>query len=379
MSPAVLRRLGQLVEGGVTLIGPRPERAIGLWDYPDSDAEVRELADVLWGTESTPAGQRKVGAGRVIWGRSIDDVMQADGVYPDLEIREDAATTALTEETLSGIPSPGGFDWIHRKIDQTDVYFIANLRNASAGGDFLFRVAGRQPELWDAVTGEIRDAAAFTQTEDGRTAVPLNLPPRGSIFVVFRKTIPRSQSGPADANWPTLSEVMEFKGPWTVKFDPEWGGPESVVFETLEDWTKRPEPGIRYYSGTATYRKTFDLPEAERNSPRPIYLDLGRVKNLATVRLNGKDLGPVWTAPWRVELTAAVQPTGNQLEIDVVNLWPNRLIGDAALPPAERFTVTNATAFTKDSPLLPSGLLGPVRILADKERAAQFSRKEGTQ
>ena len=260
------------------------------------------------------------------------------------------------------IPSPGGFDWIHRKIDQADVYFIANLRNASAGGDFLFRVAGRQPELWDAVTGEIRDAAAFTQTEDGRTTVPLNLPPRGSIFVVFRKSIPTSGDGSADANWPRLSEVMELKGPWTVNFDPQWGGPEAVVFEELEDWTKRPEPGIKYYSGTATYQKAFDLPEAARQGNRRVYLNLGKVKHLAQVRLTGKELGVVWTAPWQVELTAAMQPTGNRLEIDVVNLWPNRLIGDAALPPAQRFTVSNAVAFKKESPLLPSGLLGPVSV-----------------
>ena len=183
--------------------------------------------------------------------------------------------------------------------------------------------------------------------------------------MVFRKTIPTSQDGSADTNWPTLSEMMEFKGPWTVKFDPQWGGPEAVVFEELEDWTKRPEPGITYYSGTATYQKAFDLPEAVRQGNRRVYLNLGKVKHLAEVRLNGKELGVVWTAPWQVELTAAMQPTGNRLEIDVVNLWPNRLIGDAALPPAQRFTVTNATAFKKESPLLPSGLLGPVSVMVE--------------
>ena len=365
LSPAVLRKLVELVAGGVTLIGPRPERAIGLVDYPHCDAEVKALADALWPAESTPSGQRKVGAGRVIWGRSLDDVMRADGLSPDLEIKEDTATATLTGESLSGIPSPSGFDWIHRKIDQADVYFIANLRNASAGGDFFFRIAGRQPELWDAVSGEIRDAAAFTQTEDGRTTVPLIFPPRGSIFVVFRKTIPTSRDGSADANWPTLSEVMEFKGPWTVKFDPQWGGPEAVVFEELEDWTKRPEPGIKYYSGTATYQKSFDLPEAVRQGNQRVYLNLGKVKHLAEVRLNGKELGVAWTAPWQVELTPAMQPTGNRLEIDVVNLWPNRLIGDAVLPPAERFTITNLTAFKKESPLLPSGLLGPVSVMVE--------------
>jgi hypothetical protein len=365
LSPHVLHRLVDLVEGGVTLIGPRPQRAIGLTDHPDSDAEIRKLADSLWGTESPPAGQRKVGAGRVIWGQSIDDILQADGLAPDLEIHEDAATTALTEKTLCGIPSPGGFDWIHRKIGPTDVYFVANLRNVSASGDFVFRVAGRQPELWDAVTGDIRNAVAFTQTDDGRTTVPLKLPPRGSIFVVFQKPIPRTQHGPATTNWPNLTQATELDGPWTVRFDPKWGGPASVVFEELDDWTKRPESGIKYYSGTATYQITFDLPETLRGGKQSIYLNLGKVNNLAEVRLNGQELGVVWTAPWQVEITDAVQPQDNKLEIDVVNLWPNRLIGDAALPPDERLTVTNVTKFKKDSPLMPSGLLGPVTVQAE--------------
>jgi len=377
LSSDVLRKLGELVHGGVTLIGPRPERSIGLANYPHCDTEVSELADALWGTESTPAGQRKVGAGRVIWGHSIDDVMRADGLSPDLEIREDAATAALTEEMLSGIPSPGGFDWIHRRIDRADVYFIANLRNAPAGGDFLFRVAGRRPELWDAVTGEIRAAAAFTQTGDGRTTVPLNLPPRGSIFVVFRQTIPTSQNGPATANWPALAPAMEFQGPWTVQFDPEWGGPESVVFQELEDWTKRSEPGIKHYSGTATYQKTFDLPETVRQGKQRVYLNLGEVKNLAEVRLNGKELGVVWTAPWRVEITTALQSTGNRLEIDVVNLWPNRVIGDAALPPEKRLTKTNVTMFTPDTPLMPSGLLGPVSVVTSTVSPAPLKYRDG--
>ena len=137
-----------------------------------------------------------------------------------------------------------------------------------------------------------------------------------------------------------------------------------MVFEKLEDWTQRPEKGIKYYSGKATYEKTFDLPETVRPSGKRLYLDLGQVENVAEVRLNGKKLGVVWTAPWHVEITAAVQSAGNQLEIDVVNLWPNRLIGDAALPPEKRLTVTNVKRFSEDSPLLPSGLLGPVTLQA---------------
>jgi len=159
-----------------------------------------------------------------------------------------------------------------------------------------------------------------------------------------------------------MKEQEQIAGPWEVSFDPKWGGPQRVVFEKLDDWTKRPEPGIKFYSGTATYRKTFDLPKTIGESSRPVYLDLGRVENLAAVRLNGKDLGVVWTAPWQVDITAVMKPTGNKLEIDVVNLWPNRLIGDAAAGAGKRFTVTNVKTYKKDSPLLESGLLGPVTL-----------------
>jgi len=154
--------------------------------------------------------------------------------------------------------------------------------------------------------------------------------------------------------------VLTLAGPWTVTFDPAWGGPASIEFATLEDWTKRTEEGIRFYSGTATYVKRFDLGRPVQAGER-LWLDLGVVKNIAEVRLNGKKLGVVWTAPWRVEITGVVQATNNALEIDVVNLWPNRLLGDAALPPEQRRTRTNIKIDPK-SALLPSGLLGPVVV-----------------
>lgn len=190
--------------------------------------------------------------------------------------------------------------------------------------------------------------------------MPLEFAPRQSWFVVFRERA----SAPATRrhNFPVLATVAELGGAWTVRFDPKWGGPELVSFERLEDWTQRPEPGIRYYSGKATYTRTFDLPEAAHGSGKGLYLDLGKVKNVAEVRLNGRDLGVIWTAPWQVEITKAVRAAGNLLEIDVVNLWPNRLIGDAALPPDKRLTVTNAKKFKPGSPLLESGLLGPVTL-----------------
>jgi hypothetical protein len=148
-------------------------------------------------------------------------------------------------------------------------------------------------------------------------------------------------------------------GPWTVHFDTNWGGSASVEFNTLEDWTQRPEEGIKYYSGKARYIKRFEMSEIQTGAP--YFLETGIVKNIAELTLNGKKLGILWTAPWRVEVTGLLKPTGNELEITVVNCWPNRLIGDAALPPEKRLARTNIT-FKKEAPLMPSGLLGPVII-----------------
>jgi hypothetical protein len=198
--------------------------------------------------------------------------------------------------------------------------------------------------------------------------VPLKFEPKQSFFVVFRKGSTRTAKHAK--NFPEPRVVTELSGPWQVSFDPRWGGPEQVTFAKLDDWTKRPEDSIRYYSGTASYRRNFDLPKSEiSNLKSQIHLDLGRVKNLARVRLNGHDLSVLWTAPWRVDITRAVREKNNELEIEVVNLWPNRLIGDASLPKEQRRTVTNVGKFDRPgATLLESGLLGPVRLLATERR-----------
>ena len=333
VSPAVLQKIKALAQGGVTVVGPRPARATGLTNFPQCDEAVKKLADALWNVP-----------GRVISGKTLDEIVRKDGLAPDVEFRNVRPKARL--------------DWIHRRRGDIEIYFLSNQAAAPATAEVVFRVSGKQPELWDAVTGQIRDLPDWRE-KDGRTVVPLALAPRQSYFVVFRRKAKNAKNG---KNFPGLKQVAEIAGPWNVSFDPKWGEPKSVVFEKLVDWTKRPEPGIRYYSGTATYRKTFDLPETSRRGKTRIYLDLGRVRNLAAVRLNGKDLGVVWTAPWHMEITGAVKPTGNRLEIDVVNLWPNRLIGDAALPAGKRRTVTNVKTYKNNSPLLESGLLGPVTL-----------------
>jgi hypothetical protein len=349
VSPHVLGKIKALVEAGATAVGPRPERAPGLTDHPNCDAEVKRLADELWGEmgsgQAMERMERKVGRGRVIAGKTLREILAADGVPPDFEHRATAPDAQL--------------DFIHRTSPAAEIYFVSNQLNRPEKAECLFRVAGRQPEIWDPITGEHWEAGDFRQ-EKGRTMVPLEFGPRQSWFVLFRK--PAAEPKPKRSNFPTFAVAGELAGPWTVRFDPKWGGPESIVFDKLDDWTKRPEPGIKFYSGKATYLNTFDLPESARPPGQRLYLDLGSLKNVAQVRVNGQDAGVVWTAPWRIEITRLAQPTGNRLEIDVVNLWPNRLIGDAALPPGKRLTTTNVVKFKKDSPLMASGLFGPVTI-----------------
>jgi hypothetical protein len=367
--PAVARKVRDLVNAGATVIGPRPKASPSLQDYPACDGEVQAIAAELWDS------------GRVISGKPIGAVLAGLNVMPDFQAD---ATNVL---------------WIHRRIGNAEVYFVSNPDAAERVVNCTFRVAGRQPEFWDAMTGEIRDAGNYS-AEGERTRVPVRLEPRGSLFVVFQKPA-RGATGRTD--WPEFRPVQTLDGAWAVHFDSRWGGPGKVSFEALDDWSQRREPGIRYYSGTAVYEKEF--PGLKQARDTRYFLDLGRVKNLAEVRLNGRSLGTVWKPPFRVETTQALRRGKNKLEIRVTNLWPNRLIGDEqqpddcvwdyawkwdaagtnvpagqplkevpswlgdgkARPSAGRYTLTTWKFYAKDDPLLESGLLGPVRLLSAAE------------
>lgn len=369
ITPAVLGKIRKLVDGGVTLVGARPKHSLGLTNHPRAEQLVGEDADALWGKEEGTSGMRQVGAGRVIWGRKLEEVIRADGLDADVQFR--------------GVVAGNDMDWLHRHDSHQDIYFLANLSERTVSTEAVIRVSGRVPELWDPVTGEIRDLEEF-RAQGTRTAIPLQFAPKQSFFILFRRKATRSAASRA-RNFPALIELARLMGPWEVAFDPKLGGPRKVTFQQLEDWSRWPEEGIRYYSGRATYRKTFELPAG---SARRVFLDLGEVRNLAQVRLNGKDLGVVWTAPWRVDITeAAVRGKSNELEIDVVNLWPNRLIGDGLLPRNRRLTRTNVRTYDTPHPifdysdtdadsgkpkmsdrtpeLLSSGLLGPVTLLSE--------------
>jgi hypothetical protein len=162
-------------------------------------------------------------------------------------------------------------------------------------------------------------------------------------------------------NFPDFHPMMPLDGPWDVAFDPQWGGPASIRFDRLQDWSERPEDGIRYYSGKAAYSVQFD---AENTANRDVFLSLGRVCNMASVRLNGKDLGAIWVAPWRVALPPdLLKRRGNELVITVANLWWNRLVHESGLPEPKRLTwIPGKYPFSGSEPLQPSGLLGPVRL-----------------
>lgn len=225
------------------------------------------------------------------------------------------------------------------------------------------------------MTGEIRDLPDYHE-RDGRTTIPIDFAQGQSFFIVFRKAAKVTADSTAERNFGELCDICELGGGWEVSFDPLWGGPEKLVtFASLEDWAKRPEDGIKYYSGKATYRKSFDCPVG--GNVGRIYLDLGRVRELAGVRLNGKDIGVVWCAPWRIEITSALQAGENKLELVVANQWVNRLIGDSGLEQGKRYSWTTWNPYKPDSPLLESGLLGPVLVRSLQDQFTGNDPKSG--
>ena len=210
-----------------------------------------------------------------------------------------------------------------------------------------------------------RNPGSYT-IANGRTAIPLRLEPWGTVFVVFRK--------PANASSRTLPRIAEtqlasIEGPWEVSFQPGWGAPASITLDKLTSWSDNPDPGVKYFSGTGTYTKTISVNPDWLKPGGKIWIDLGSVKNLADVSVNGKSLGVVWHAPYRVDATAALKPGSNEVTIKVIDAWVNRLIGDQQ-PNATKYTFADITPYKADSPLTPSGLLGPVTVVRETRQDA---------
>ena len=252
--------------------------------------------------------------------------------------------------------------FVHRKAGDTDIYFVDNRNDRDETVDASFRVTGKAPELWYAETGKAQPASY--NIADGRTTVPLHLEPWGTVFVVFRK--------PSKATSLTLPKVVKTQlatvdGSWNVSFQPGRGAPASVTLDTLSSWSDSQDKGVKYFSGTGTYTKTIQASADWFKPGARLWIDLGDVKNLAEVTVNGKSLGVVWHAPYRVDVTSALKAGANEVTIKVTNAWVNRLIGDQQPDATTKYTFADVKPYKANSPLLPSGLLGPVKL--EKETA----------
>jgi len=251
--------------------------------------------------------------------------------------------------------------WTHRIYGTTDIYFLSNQKQEERELTISFRSAGKWPEIFDPVSGEQYKALNW-KASDGRTGIPLKFPPDGSLFIIFseKTEITAVEEG---NNFYSFKTMMDLDGPWDVQFDKHYGGPEqSIIMEPLTGWTDMEPEGIKHYSGTAVYRYVFSFKTSPEDSAR-YWLDLGKVFNIAEVRLNGETCGVAWTEPFRLEITGKIHPGENQLEISVSNTWANRIMLDHSKPEEERLTWTTAPYRLRGRPLLESGLMGPVTLL----------------
>ena len=392
ITPEVIAKLEELVKEGATILGPKPITSVGLRGAENAVAKVKKISDAMWGKAPVaPAGKLKYGKGTIYVGENIRNVLLEKGIQPDFSYQCNRPEAFI--------------DYIHRKANSEDIYYVVNRNERPEYFHASFRVESKTPELWNPINGEIIDCPVFS-LENGRVSMPMFLEPFGSILVVFRKDVKThyeqlfrngeslfpglpadtfaiapfipmndgnllftqageylltSSTGETKHTTIDIPSEIRIKTPWIVSFDPKWGGPEKISFNELTLWNTNNNPGIRYYSGTAVYNNTFKI-EPEQYKNKRVYLDLGEMYNIAEVSINGKSAGVWWQPPFTGDITDFLENGVNTLEIKVVNLWPNRIVGDNFLPENKRYTQTNVIKFDKDYPLRPSGLAGPVTL-----------------
>lgn len=344
MRPELIKKIKQLVNDGAVILGPAPNRSPSLQNQPESDQLVKTMASELWGdVDGINIKSRRVGKGMIINGMDMKEALSIINCLPDCKVPEDKT-----------------IHYGHRNLGYGDIYFVSNQTNETKIITPEFRVIGKQPELWEATTGNSRFLPAYTQNEN-TTAVPLKLAPYESVFIVFTKPAGKAMAEGIDANYPKSEVIADFKTPWKVNFDVSQRGPEKpVVFEKLIDWAESEDVRIKYYSGTAFYNNTFNIEKLVKDEK--FNIDLGELTAMAKVTVNGVYAGGIWTAPYRLDISSLVKEGENQLKIEVVNTWVNRIIGDMKLPIDERKTWMPRNPYNGDSPLQPSGLFGPVEI-----------------
>lgn len=392
ISVASLAWIARYVEQGGIVIGPAPTTPLGRVSGAAA-VRYRELVDLLWKGCAEGAAESHDGQGRVFCTDRAHDVLQKLHVAPDFSY--DAASDSAPRD------AQGIFDYVHRRTDAAEIYFVRNTTAHAVQATLSFRVKDRVPELWAPDSGSMTDAVVYRATTDGRIELPLSLRSHGAVFVIFehlqkrhltrvecdgKEVFPSAVQGEqvfaADGELQTTvpgnyrliddeqhvhlvsmrnedSDVAQHVA-WSLSFPAGWGAPASVPVEKFASWTESTHAGVRYFSGTATYRATMYFTEAQR--AKPLWLDLGSVREIATVRVNGQVAGTCWRAPYTVRLDPYVHGGDNLVEVEVSNLWPNRLIGDLQPGVEKKYTQTNVRAYRADSPLLPSGILSSVVV-----------------
>ena len=339
MSLPVLKKLSEMVNAGAIVVGDKP---LGTPSLTDDETEFQKLADQLW---STAKGETVVGNGKVYSGQTIQEVLDILKVAPDFSYTKPNEKTNVL--------------FVHRRIGNIEVYWVNNRNTNVEETEATFRVEGKSAEIWHPETGKIEQASY--SIADGLTTVPLHLESSDAVFVVFRnKTSKTSLIVPALKE----TQLVAITGTWNIAFQTGRGAPAQIILPELASWSENGDPGVKYFSGTATYTKTIQSSADWFKEGSQVWLDLGSVKNLAEVVVNGKSLGIVWKTPFRVNVTDAVKEGENNLEIKVTNLWVNRLIGDQQPSITDKITYTTQVFYQATAPLLQSGLLGPVQLLS---------------
>ena len=413
LTPETLARLGELLRAGATVVGEPPRANASLHGGAGADARFTALVKALWGEKPGASGDRKIGAGRLLWGAEIGATLAGLKIEPDV-----TGTSSAT--------------WCHRRTADADIYFVASARDQVLCANLGFRAQGR-PEFWDPLTGLSRPVAVFHR-QGNHTFIPLDLPAAGSVFVVFRKgqaggpAVTRlerdgtvlldaadptrtDQGAPARVQGLNKSDVVQpwveqplaageitdggttllawapgryrvmrgdqrlldtsiddpqqitAAGPWKLSFPKGWDAPESIALPGLKLWSELDDPAARAFSGSATY--SCELAVAALSPGQRAMLDLGQVANIAEVAVNGKTVAILWTAPFRADVTRFLKPGNNQFTVTVTNTWYNRLAYDAGLPEAQRKTWTLSGPSAK-TPREEAGLKGPVVLRIGK-------------
>ncbi|HEX8676265.1 MAG TPA: glycosyl hydrolase, partial [Segetibacter sp.] len=333
MTLPVLRKIRDLVKAGATISGVKPESTSSL---SDDKSMFVNLVNEVWNANNS----------KVITNKSIPEVLT------ELKVSRDFTYSKPATDTNKLL-------YVHRKLADKDIYWVNNRSNSFQDLEAIFRVDGKVPQLWFAETGKTEPLSY--SIANGVTNVKLHMEPHDALFIVFGgKAIKASVELPAVK----VKVLAPINGEWNINFQKDRGAPASLKINELHSLSDNTNTGIKYFSGTATYTKTITAPATWFNKDEELWLNLGDLKNLAEVIVNGKSFGTLWKKPFRVDITSALKPGSNTLVVKVTTLWVNRLIGDVQPGITKKITYTTMPFYQANSKLLPSGLLGPVQIIA---------------